>query len=169
MHTKIHWINHPTISEKYLGTMERPRGNDWLDDEINALKSQEVDCLVSLLEYSEQEELHLLEESNICKKYNIDFLNFPIEDVTTPTSEAAFLRFTQQLVTYLNQQKKVVIHCRMGIGRSSMLAAAVLIKMGCPTQGIFELISQFRGLEVPDTEEQKAWILSMANRLQEGP
>ena len=163
MFTKIHWINHPNIQRNCLGTMERPRGNDWLDDEIRGLKYQEVDCLISLLEYQEQEELDLLEEESICQKHEIEYLNFPIQDVSIPSNEVAFLRLVNQLVELLNQQKRIVIHCRMGIGRSSVLAAGVLIKMGCPAKGIFEHISQYRGLEVPDTETQKIWIMSFEN------
>ena len=165
MFTKIYWINHQTIDKNCLGTMERPRGNDWLDDEIRGLKYQEVDCLISLLEYAEQEELDLLEEENICTKYEIKYLNFPIQDVSIPSNEVAFRQVVNQLVEYLNQGKRIVIHCRMGIGRSSVLAAEVLIKMGCPAKGIFEHISQCRGLEVPDTTEQKAWIMSLAKWL----
>jgi len=42
MISKIHWINEDKIGEKLIGTMARPRGNDWLNDEIKGLKFRDV-------------------------------------------------------------------------------------------------------------------------------
>ena len=65
----------------------------------------------------------------------------------------------------INQNKKVVIHCRMGIGRASTLAAAVMIILGFEGKGIFDIISKYRKLNVPDTDEQKNWFLSIEDKL----
>ncbi len=165
MISEIYWINDKRIGEKKIGTMARPRGNDWLDDEIKWLKIREIDCLVSLLEKSEEWELGLEEEAEICQKHAVEFINFPIKDVTTPKNEAEFISIAQNLATQINQNRKVVIHCRMGIGRSSILAAAVMMILGCEGKDIFKTISKYRKLNVPDTEEQKYWILSIEDRL----
>ena len=69
------------------------------------------------------------------------------------------------LYSRLKENKKVVIHCRMGIGRSSVLAAALMIKSGYEGKNVFEIISKYRKLEVPDTNEQKKWILSIEEKL----
>jgi len=163
--SKIYWINDERIGEKRIGTMARPRGNDWLDDEIKGLKIKEVDCVVSLLEKSEEFELGLQSEAEICAKWGVEFINFPIQDVTTPKNENEFIQLANKLVDRIKADKKVVIHCRMGIGRSSILAAAVMIKLGCEGKDIFEIISEYRKLEVPDTDEQKKWILSIEEKL----
>lgn len=65
MFTDIHWINDEKIGEKKIGTMARPRGNDWLEDEIMSLKNRGINCLVSLLEKSEEWELGLQNEEQI--------------------------------------------------------------------------------------------------------
>jgi protein-tyrosine phosphatase len=165
MITQIHWINEDKIGEKRIGTMARPRGNDWLEDEIRGLKSRKVDCLVSLLERSEEWELGLKEEGEICQKWGLDFIKFPIEDVNTPENETEFIRLAHDLANRIQENEKVVIHCRMGIGRSSILAASVMIILGCEGSAVFEIISQYRGLQVPDTEGQKNWILSIEEKL----
>ena len=88
MISKIHWINEGKIGENKIGTMARPRGNDWLDDEIKWSKNpREVDCLVSLLENSEEWDLYgyLQGEREFCKNWGIEFINFPIKDVNIPT------------------------------------------------------------------------------------
>ncbi|MGB3547125.1 MAG: hypothetical protein WBA17_09120, partial [Saprospiraceae bacterium] len=66
----------------------------------------------------------------------------------------------------INKNKKVVIHCRMGIGRASVLAAATMINLGYEAKDIFEIIGKYRKLEVPDTDEQKTWILSIEDKLE---
>jgi len=167
MISNIYWINDDKIGEKKIGTMARPRGNDWLDDEIKGLKIRKVDCLVSLLEKSEECELGLQDEKEICKRWEIEFINFPIKDVNTPKNETDFILLAKELAKRINENKKVVIHCRMGIGRSSILAAATMINLGCKEKDIFEIISKYRRLKVPDTEDQKRWILSIGEKLKE--
>ena len=54
--------------------------------------------------------------------------------------------------------KTVVIHCRAGIGRASIIAAAVLtLEVATPTAAL-EMIAAARGCPVPDTAEQVAWV-----------
>jgi len=43
--------------------MARPRGNEWLEDEILSLKRQDVQVIVSLLERNEVYELGLEKEN----------------------------------------------------------------------------------------------------------
>jgi hypothetical protein len=42
-----------------LGTMARPRGNDWLGDEMEALRDVGLDVLVSMLTSTEAADLEL--------------------------------------------------------------------------------------------------------------
>lgn len=52
----------------------------------------------------------------------------------------------------------VAIHCRAGIGRSSLIAACVLLKLGTREDEIFPLLSRVRGVAVPDTSAQIQWL-----------
>jgi protein-tyrosine phosphatase len=166
MTSEIYWLNDDLISKNQLGTMARPRGNDWLEDEIKGLKSRAVDILVSMLEQEEVEELELSEERLLCEKWNLHFINFPILDISVPENEDKFVKLAVFLADEIQQNKKVVVHCRAGIGRSSMLAAAVLIRLGVAGKEVFETISRHRGLSVPDTKQQRNWLLSLENALQ---
>ena len=165
MISDIHWINDKKIGEKKIGTMARPRGNDWLDDEIKSLKTREIDCLVSLLERSEEWELGLQDEEEYCRNWEIEFISFPIKDVNIPKNENEFISLAKELANEINKNKKIVIHCRMGIGRTSILAAATMINLGYEAKDIFEIIGEYRKLKVPDTDEQRNWILSIENKL----
>lgn len=168
MKSEVHWIYDEKIGANKIGIMARPRGNDWLDDEIKWLKIKDVAYLVSLLENSEEWALGLQMEQEICKTYGIDFINFPIKDVNTPKNENEFIKLVVNLADYINQNKKIVIHCRMGIGRASILAAAIMINLGCKGELVFETISKYRKLKVPDTDGQKDWILSIKEKIKKG-
>ena len=48
MQVRIYWID--DFESGRLGIMPRPRGGDWLEDEIRSLKVSGVDAVVSLLE-----------------------------------------------------------------------------------------------------------------------
>lgn len=163
MTSKIYWINEDRIGRFLIGSMARPRGNDWLEDQIKGLKLNKVDCLVSLLEKSEERELGLELESQTCGGLGIEFINHPIRDVDLPDSKDDFIKLVNSLTDRISQEKKVVIHCRMGIGRSSMLIAAIMLRLGYKGREVFDIIGKHRQLEVPDTEEQKNWILSIEN------
>lgn len=158
MFTKIYWL-HTFDNAAKLGTMARPRGNDWLEDEINHLKSKNVGVLVSLLEKEEIRELKLEREGEFCKAKAIDFINFPIPDITVPTQKDKVNALINNLTSLLNNGITVVIHCRMGIGRSSIIAAAILLEFGFKATEIIDNISLIRGLKVPDTEEQLQWLI----------
>ena len=167
MFSNIYWINDKKIGEQKLGTMARPRGDDWLDDEIKWLKMGRADCLISLLEKLEESELGLKDEEKLCKKWEIEFRNFPIPDVNIPENEDEFIRLAKEMASRIKDNKRVVIHCRMGIGRASVLAAAIMINLGLEGKDVFETISKYRKLKVPDTDEQKNWILSIEDKLKE--
>lgn len=135
--------------------MPRPRGEDWLEDEIIHFKRQEVTILVSLLEQEEIQELGLQEEGALCALHGIKFIHFPIKDRSVPSYADELI---QMLSDKINAGAAVVIHCRMGIGRSSIIAGSVLLLNGHKVDEILNNISAVRSLKVPDTDEQIAWL-----------
>ncbi len=155
MLTTVYWV--PTDCGR-LGVMPRPRGGDWLDDEVRALREQGVDVLASLLTTEEAEELHLHEEAATCAAAGIKFVNHPVPDRGLPGSASAFRETAQALAVELEKGATVVVHCRQGIGRASMLAAGVLACGGVPVSEAFERVAAARGHPVPDTPEQRARV-----------
>lgn len=157
MPTSIYWL-HAFDNGAKLGIMARPRGGDWLADEITHLKNNKVATLVSLLESNEIYDLELKLEKDFCKAQQIEYINFPIRDRGIPKSGNETDQLIELLSEKLNRGLSVVIHCRMGIGRSSIIAAAVLLKYKLKASDIIESICRIRGLKVPDTDEQLAWL-----------
>ena len=145
-----------------IATMACPRGGDWLADEIEALRAAGVDVLVSALAESELAELRLTAEPELAKQAGLTFVSFPIPDRGVPAVAAPVSDLVGHLEELLSAGQFVVVHCRAGIGRSSLLAAVVLVREGLSPAEAWERISAARGLTVPDTEVQQAWLAAFA-------
>jgi len=139
--------------------MARPRANDWLEAEVDVWKSAGLDQVVSLLEREEVSELGLQTEPEICHGRGISFLSFPIPDRGVPDTKEA-QHVAAMLARDLANGRSVAIHCRAGIGRSSLIAACVLVCSGLKACEALKLIRDARGLPVPDTDEQRDWVLA---------
>jgi protein-tyrosine phosphatase len=157
----LYWIETKACR---LGIMPRPRGGDWLADEIKMFKASGVDVIVSALGVDEATELDLLQEEDCCRQGGVEFISFPIPDRSVPDSAAAFEGLLDHVDQHLRKNQAVVVHCRAGIGRSSMIAAALLLRRGLSAAEAFDLLSKARGCSVPDTPEQREWIERLAVR-----
>ncbi len=68
-----------------IAIVARPRGDDWLCDELSALSREGIDVLVSMLTEEEANELGLRRESQECgAAAAITFVNLPIPDRSVP-------------------------------------------------------------------------------------
>jgi predicted protein tyrosine phosphatase len=146
-----------------LATMPRPRGGEWLQRELASLANRGVTDLISMLTPDEEVELVLQAEPQICTELGLRFHRFLVRDRGVP-EQPEFDHFIAALLPVLTQGGFIAIHCRAGIGRSSVVAAGFLCRLGVSAAPAIESISQARGLEVPDTDAQIDFIYSLENR-----
>jgi protein-tyrosine phosphatase len=156
MRSSIYWLRLRGAGR--LAIMPRPRASDWLPDEIADWKVEGVNVVVSLLEQHEVAELELHEEPTCCRRAGIEFVSFPIRDRGVPESTRETERLIRSLSDAVANGKAVAIHCRAGIGRSSVIAACILVRHGYDVDSAFDTIARARGLAVPDTDAQRAWV-----------
>jgi protein-tyrosine phosphatase len=157
---KVFWVN-PGANGR-LAIVPRPRGNEGLRDDLGELRRDGIDILVSLLTRTEAAELGLEREQAVCEAAGIEFRSFPIPDHSVPTSHRELHELAEALATERRHGKNIGAHCCAGIGRSSLLIAAVLCVEGISPERAFRLISNGRGLQVPDTPEQAEWLAGFA-------
>lgn len=153
---KLYWIDGPWPGR--LGVAARPRGGDWLEDEITAWKEAGVDVIASLLTPEEVDDLGLTEEGRLAAAQSIRYESLPIPDRETPPSQAIALEAARRLAEELERGRNVIVHCRQGIGRSASIAALVFAAVGIPPRDALLRIAAARGLNVPETEAQREWI-----------
>src|SRR5579885_1591410 len=108
-------------------------------------------CSGALLTPAEQEELGLSDEASLCRDEQLTFRAIPISDRDVPRPhDADVQRLLAEIVSALCTGRHVAIHCRMGIGRSAMIAAAALVALGETPERAFTSITSARGLPLPD-------------------
>jgi protein-tyrosine phosphatase len=145
-----------------LAIMARPRAGDWLSEEITSWQRAGIRTVVSLLEPAEVAELGLGEEACLCSAAGIGFLSYPIPDRGVPSSMHSLNELVLPLAHMVRAGHLVAVHCRAGIGRSSLVAAAILVRAGIPYVKAFPALSKSRGVAVPDTEAQVDWLQAYA-------
>jgi protein-tyrosine phosphatase len=142
-----------------MAIMARPRADDWLEAEVAAWKASGLEMIVSLLDREEVSELGLQREAELCRADGMEFVSFPIPDRGVPEVRPA-KELADSIAGGVAVGRSIAIHCRAGIGRSSLIAASALICSGIEAGDAIALIKEARGVSVPDTDEQRDWILS---------
>jgi protein-tyrosine phosphatase len=138
--------------------MPRPRGGDWLEDEIQSWRQSGIEVIVSLLTPDEVADLDLTTEQELCRANRIEFISFPIADRSVPSSMEAFSHLVSTVVEQLAAGKNTAVHCRQGIGRAALVAICALILSGTEVKTAIGRVSTARGCGVPETLEQRHWI-----------
>lgn len=82
----------------------------------------------------------------------------PVSDREIPLNRDDFERVVNEVVAEVNRSGSVAVHCRQGIGRSAVVAIAVLKAFGVPTVDAITRVSAARGVPVPETKEQAGWV-----------
>jgi protein-tyrosine phosphatase len=162
--SRLHWIE----MAGRLAIMARPRADDWLDVDVGGWKASGVDLVISLLEPDEVTELGLRREAELCRTSGIEFISFPIPDRGVPEIQPA-LNIARSIADGIASGRSIAVHCRAGIGRSSIIAACAMICSGIEAGEALALIKAARGVVVPDTEEQRDWIIRFNNANRASP
>lgn len=152
----MYWIEGPWLGK--LAVAPRPRGGDWLKDDIANWKQSHINTVLSLLTPDEERDLDVRDEPREVRKLGMDFISFPIPDRQTPRSEAKWSEVLESVARDLSTGKNILVHCRQGIGRSGLVAACLLVKKGMSPGAAIESVSAARGVSVPETAEQRDWI-----------
>lgn len=145
-----------------LATMAHPRGGSRLRPELDRLRAAGVDVLVSALTEQEYGYLGLIDEGSVAAEAGLEFVSHPIEDTGTPLRMEPVLELSSRLAAQLGQGRFLVAHCWAGIGRSSMLAGSVLVRLGVAPEEAWRRIRAARGLTVPDNLVQERWLYEFA-------
>jgi protein-tyrosine phosphatase len=153
----VFWIDGTPLSG--LAIVLRPRGGDWLEDELSRLKTEGVEGLVSLLEVEEAEELGLADEGTLAQNIGLKYWSYPIPDRHIPPNIQTFQALVNNIAIRITEGARIGVHCRGSIGRATITAACTLIHLGLSPDSALAAIEATRGCPVPDTQEQQEWIL----------
>lgn len=140
----------------------RPRGGDWLEDEVSAWRRYGIDTVVSLLTDEEEQELDLAHEASEARKHNVAFISYPVPDRGVPSNISTLSDLLETIHRDLQHGRNVLVHCRQGIGRTGLIAASLLVRDGMEPASAIQKVSEVRGLRIPETPEQESCIYEAA-------
>jgi protein-tyrosine phosphatase len=141
----------------------RPRGGDWLEDEISSWRRAGINIVLSLLTPEEELDLNLNAEEKEVTAQGLEFWSFPICDREVPRSDLQLTALLERADHALSMGKNIVLHCRQGIGRTGLVAACLLVRRGGKPESAVKMLSTIRGVSIPETIDQLRWIGSYAS------
>jgi protein-tyrosine phosphatase len=156
MATELHWLDGSWPGK--LALAARPRGGDWLEDEIANWHRADIDTVLSLLTPEEGQNLDLNHEARAVKARGMNFMSLPVPDRQVPGSETEVAAALEKINAKLSSGKNVLVHCRQGVGRSGLVAACLLVAKGLDPRAAVESVRAARGVPVPEIREQRQWI-----------
>jgi len=153
----VFWVDGPWPGR--LGIVPRPRGGGaWLINETKAWRAAGIDVVVSLLEPAEAALLELEGEAAAAAEQSVVFRACPIPDGSIPPVRKAVVDLIAELIDTLQGGNTVAVHCRQSIGRSGLIVCAILVASGVDLVDALRIVAKSRGIEVPETDEQRQWL-----------
>lgn len=120
-----------------------------------------VDVLVSLIEAPELTHLKIPNLFTEVQKRGMRSLWFPIPDFGIPASITATQTLVEQILTLVDQEQTVVVHCKAGLGRSGLVIASCLTTLGYSAEEAFLIVRKARPGSV-ETREQEDFVAQFA-------
>ena len=137
--------------------MAAPRSGEGLQDDAAALADAGVTDVVCLLPDDELARLGLAAEPDLLARKGLRVHRLPVPDFGVPAEDAA-AALAEVVADRLSDGASVVVHCRGGVGRSSTVAATVLVREGLRPEEAWKVLARARGRRVPETGAQERLV-----------
>ena len=159
-----YWIK--KLNRCEIGISPCPTGDLGLEAEIESLVQGDQIVIISLLTEEEKIALGLQDEKSICDNHGVEFMEFPITDMSIP-GFIKYTEFIEELYPRTIEVDRILIHCRAGIGRSATIALGLMIKHGLSLKESIKLMSMIRGVDVPQSRSQRKLLSYFSNTIKE--
>ena len=103
-----------------------------------------IDRLVCLLEADEFDHLGIPNLFNEAKARGIETEHLPIPDEGLPKSMTVFSALVDRVIEAVKMGETVLIHCKGGRGRTGLVAAACLVRLGKSSEEAIATVRQVR-------------------------
>ena len=152
------WVASP--GKGRVGLVQRPRGGDWLPQDMTWLRAEGVDVIVSALQDQEIRGTHLEHQGHHAAANKVEYVRLPIGNMLTPLP--AIVPGLRALAGRVAAGESVVAHCFACVGRSPLIVASLLVLLGVEANEAWRRVEEARGLPVPDTLAQRLWVARLA-------
>ena len=152
---RFYWVESPVGR---IATAAAPNA-DRMIEEIIDTREEKVEFVLSLLQVDEATEIGLIDEELSLEAAGIGFRQIAIADFGIPENSLEIDSVIVDMAKYLETGGSLVVHCRGGIGRSSIVVSAILTHLGVKSSDSMRHIEKARGLRVPETSSQREWAM----------
>lgn len=141
------------------------RGWRWERDlaaDLDVIEAWRPAAVVTLIEQHEFEMLGVVRLGEQVRARGIRWHHLPIVDVQPPDArfEAAWLTAGTELSGMLSEGRRVLVHCRGGLGRAGVVAARLLVDLGVGAAETVELVRKARPGAI-ETAAQLEYVLNL--------
>lgn len=88
-------------------------------------------------------------------------LHYPIVDVSVPTNPATFRVLIERLYAQVQAGEQVFVHCKGGLGRTGLVVACLLVRLGHSAAEAVRITSETRKGTI-QTRSQEQWVYDYA-------
>ena len=129
-----------------------------LKNDLNSIWNQEINCIVSLITKDELKKLDINDFDKTITEYGFEHYSVEIQDLGIPSTNqlGTFKILTKNIIVAIKTEKKVLIHCNAGLGRSGLFAG-ILVKEMTDINHPIDYIRKFRKGAI-ETKEQEEFI-----------
>lgn len=115
-------------------------------ESLQQLQQAGASAVVTLTPATELAKLNIVGLAEQCQALGLQWFHCPIADDCAPAADftAAWQQAAPQLQQLLDQQQKIAIHCKGGSGRTSLVAAQLLVERGIDKAEIMATIRELR-------------------------
>ena len=135
---------------------EMPGSEKSLMDWLAGAEARDTDLIVNLVQRDELSNISPEYLAYIESNEGIEVSGFPIADFSVPVDIERFHTLVEEVVRRLRSGQCVIIHCRAGIGRSGLFAAALLTTLGISSNDVLLSVKNAGGRF--ETEAQRSFL-----------
>ena len=161
----ISWIPVPGKDNQSFGVSNCPGKHQnsllkklSLKNDLNSIWNQEINCIVSLITKDELKKLDISDFDKTITEYGFEHYSVEIQDLGIPSTNqlGTFKILNKNIIVAIKTEKKVLIHCNAGLGRSGLFAG-ILVKEMTDINHPIDYIRKFRKGAI-ETKEQEEFI-----------
>jgi protein-tyrosine phosphatase len=131
-----------------------------VDADLKVIKDAGISVVVTLMQKNEMDTFGIGNLGQKVNDFGMSWFHFPIEDGGVPDSPSSMAPLIYDIVDEARNGKKVLIHCRGGLGRTGTVAGCYLVAQGFPFDYTLEILQIARGNRCPENDMQKDFIRS---------
>ena len=132
--------------------------------DFKSIETWGADILISLNQASEFDQLGVPEFPDIVKRQKFRWYHLPIDDFSAPGEEftKAWNLFGAEILGYIENGSRIVLHCAAGLGRSGTFAAKLLTTYGWDPLQAIDLVRKTRPGAI-ERKEQERYIIDKSS------